>query len=81
MSDSVNPWPAARQASLSFTISWSLLRLIAIESVMPSNRLVLCHSLLFPPSISPSIRGFFSESCLRIMAKELELQLQHESFL
>ena len=52
----------ARQASLSFTISWSLLKLMSIESVMPSNHLILCHSLLFPPSISPDIRVFSSYS-------------------
>ena len=66
VSDSVSPWTAARQASLSFTISWSLLRLISTEPVMPSNHLVLCHPLLFLPSIFPSIRVFFNESGLRI---------------
>ena len=66
MSDSVSPWTAARQASLSFTISWSLLRLISTEPVMPSNHLVLCHPLLFLPSIFPSIRVFFNESGLHI---------------
>ena len=48
----------ARQASLSFTNSWSLLKLMSIESVMPSNHLILCHTLLLPPSIFPSIRIF-----------------------
>ena len=62
----VNPWTAARQSSLSFTISWSLLKLKSIESVMPSNHLVLCHSLLLPSSIFPSIRVFSNESALRI---------------
>ena len=52
------PWTAAHQASLSFTISWSLFKLMSIESVMPSNRLVLCHPLLLLPSIFPSIRVF-----------------------
>ena len=52
------PWTAALQASLSFTISWSLLRLMSIESVMPSNHLILCHPLLLLPSILPSIRVF-----------------------
>ena len=51
-------WTAAHQAYLSFTISWSLLKLMSIESVMPSNHLVLCHPLLLLPSIFPSIRVF-----------------------
>ena len=59
------PWTAARQASLSFTISQSLLRLMSIKSVMPSNHLILCCPLLLLPSISPSIRVFSSESTLR----------------
>ena len=60
------PWTAACQASLSFTISQSLLKLISIESIIiPSNHLILCH-LLFLPSISPSIRVFSNESALRI---------------
>ena len=54
----VTPWTVARQASLSFTISWSLLKLMSIESVMPSNHLVLCRPLLLPPSTFPSIRVF-----------------------
>ena len=57
-------WTAAYQASLSFTVSLSLLRLMSIESVMPSNRLILCCSLLLPPSIFPSIRVFSNESAL-----------------
>ena len=60
------PWTAARQASLSFTISRSLLKLISIESVMPSNHLILCCPLLLLPSIFPSIRVFSNESVLRI---------------
>ena len=60
------PWTAARQASLSITDSRSLLKLMSIESVMPSNHLILCCSLLFPPSIFPSIRVFSNESVLRI---------------
>ena len=60
------PWTAARQASLSITNSRSLLKLMSIESVMPSNHLILCHPLLLPPSIFPSIRVFSSESVLRI---------------
>ena len=58
-------WTAARQASLSFTISWSLLKLMSIESVMPSNHLILC-SLFLLPSIFPSIRVFSHESALCI---------------
>ena len=54
-------WTAAPQASLSFTISQSLLKLMSIESVMPSNRLILCHPLLLLPSIFPSIRVFSKE--------------------
>ena len=50
------PWTAARQASLFFTISWSLLKLMSIESLMPSNHLILCRPLLLLPSIFPSIR-------------------------
>ena len=65
MSDFVIQWTAARQATLAFTISWSFLRIIAIELVMPSNHLILCHPLLLLPSIFPSIR-VFSESILRI---------------
>ena len=66
MSDTVTPWTAARQASLSITNSRSLLKLISIGSVMPSNRLILCHPLLLLPSVFPSIRVFSSESFLRI---------------
>ena len=60
------PWTAARQASLSITNSWSLPKLISIESVMPSNHLILCHPLLLLPSVFPSIRVFSNESSLRI---------------
>ena len=60
------PWTAAHQASLSFTISWNLLKLMSIELVMPSNHLVICHPLLFLPSIFPSIRVFSNESALCI---------------
>ena len=60
------PWTAPCQASLSITNSWSLLKLMSIESVMPSNHLILCHPLLLPPSIFPSIRVFFNESVLHI---------------
>ena len=61
-----NPWTAAHQASLSITNSRSLLKLMSIESVMPSNHLILCRPLLFPPSIFPSIRVFSNESALSI---------------
>ena len=60
------PWTAARQASLSITNSRSLLKLMSIESVMPSNHLILCHPLLLLPSIFPSIRVFSNESALHI---------------
>ena len=60
------PWTAACQASLSITNSWSVLKLTSIESVMPSNHLILCCPLLLPPSIFPSIRVFSSESVLHI---------------
>ena len=59
-------WTAARQVSLSITNSWSLLRLMSIELVMPSSHLILCCLLLLPPSIFPSIRVFANESVLRI---------------
>ena len=61
------PWSAAHKASLSITNAWSLPKLICIEWVMPSNHLILCHPLLLPPSIFPSIRVFSNESTLRIM--------------
>ena len=60
------PWTAARQASLSFAISQSLLKLMSIESVRPTNHLVLCYPLLLLPSIFPSIRVFSNESVLHI---------------
>ena len=60
------PWTAACQASLSFTISQSLLKLTSTELVMPSNHLILCHPLSLLPSIYPSIRVFSNESVLRI---------------
>ena len=60
----VTPWTAALQASLSITKSWSLLKLMSIESVMPSNHLALCHPLLLLLSIFPSIRVFSNESVL-----------------
>ena len=63
----VTPWTAARQASLSITNPWNLLKLMSIESVMPSNHLILCCPLLLLPPIPPSIRVFSSEStvCMR----------------
>ena len=66
MSDSVTPPIIAYQASLSITNSQSLLRFMSIESVMPSIHLILCHPLLLPPSIFPSIRVFSNESVLYI---------------
>ena len=60
------PWTAAHQASLSITNSWCLLKLLSIESVMPSNHLILCHPLLLLPSIFPSIKVFSNESALHI---------------
>ena len=60
----VTPWAAACQASLSITNSWSLLKLMSIELVMPSNPLILCSPLLLLPSIFPSIRVFSDESVL-----------------
>ena len=65
VSDSATPWTAAHQASLSFTISQILLKLMSIESVMPSNHLICCHPLLLP-SVFPSIGVFSNESVFRI---------------
>ena len=62
----MTPWTAARQASLSITNSQSLLKLMSIASVMPSNLLILCHPLFLPPSILSSIRVFSNESVLCI---------------
>ena len=69
------PWTAARQASLSITISQSLLKLMSIESVMPSNHLILCHPLLLLPLILTRIRVFSNEPTLQV-AKVLEFPLQ-----
>ena len=66
VSDSATPWTTAHQASLSITNSCSLHKLMSIELVMPSIHLILCHPLLLPPSISPSIRVFSKESVLLI---------------
>ena len=60
------PWTVACQAPLSFTNSWSLIKLMPIQLVMPSNHLILCHPLLLLPSIFPSIRVFSKESVLHI---------------
>ena len=62
----VTPWTAAHHASLSITNSQSLLKLMSIESVIPSNHLILCCPLLLLPSIFPSLRVFLNESALRI---------------
>ena len=64
----VTAWTAACQASLSFTTSWNLLKLMSIESVMPSNHLILCHSLLLLPSIFPNIRVFFFSPKIQLFA-------------
>ena len=66
VSDSATAWTEAHQVSLSITVSQSLLKLISIESVMPSNHLLLCHPLLLLPSVFPSIRVFSRELGLRI---------------
>ena len=66
MSDSATPWTTAHQASRSITNSQSLLKLMSIKLVMPSNHLILCHPLLLPPSIFPSIRVSSNESVLHI---------------
>ena len=66
MSDSATPWIAAYHAFLSFTITQSLLRLMSTVLMMPSNHLILCHSLLLLPSVFPSIRVFSSESAFHV---------------
>ena len=66
LQDFATPWTAAHQASLSITNSWSLPKLVSLELVMPSNHFILCHPLLFLPSIFPSIRVFSNESVLHI---------------
>ena len=66
VSDSATPWTVARQASLSITNSQSLLKLMSIESVMPSSHLILCRPLLLLPPIPPSIRVFSNESTIRM---------------
>ena len=75
------PWTEASQAFLSFTVSWSLLRLMSIELLMPSNHLILCLPLLLLPSVFPSVRVFPNELALHVRKLHvLELQLQHQSF-
>ena len=69
----VTPWTAAHQASLSFTITQSLLKLISIELVMSSNHLILCHPLLFLPSIFPRIRVFSNELALQSFSFSIRL--------
>ena len=77
----VTPWTAASQASLSITNSQSLLKVMSIKSVMPSNYLLLCDPLLLLPSIFCSIRVFSSESVLHIRwPKYWSFKLQHQSF-
>ena len=73
-----DPMDCSTPDFLSFTISSSLLKLMSIDSVMPSNHLILCCPLLLMPSIFPNVRSLSSESALHI--KVLELQLQHQSF-
>ena len=86
MSDSLQPHELHHARLLSSTVSWSLLKFMFIELVMLSNHLILCHHLLFLPSIFPSIRVWESISSLQRvssshqMAKVLELQLQQQSF-
>ena len=81
MSDSLRPLGLQHaKLPLSFTISWSLLKCLSIESVMPSNHLILCRPRLLLPSIFPSIRDFSNELTLcNQVAKVLELQLQHQA--
>ena len=74
------PWTAAHQAHLVFTISWSLLKFMSIESMMLSNHLILCDPFLLLPSVLPSIRVFSNVSSSHQLAKVLELQLEHQSF-
>ena len=78
----VTPWSAACQASLSFIVPWSLLKLMSTELMMPSNHLIHCCPLLLLPSIFPSIRVFSNESalCIRWPKYWSFIQLQHQSF-
>ena len=70
------PWTAARQASLPITNSWSLPKLMSIETVMRSNHLILCRPLLLLPSIPPSIRVFSNESSIRVFSNESALPIR-----
>ena len=74
-------WTAACQASLSITNSQSLLKLMSIESVMPSNHLILCHPLLLPPSIFPSIRVFSNESVLWSFSFSISLSNEYSGLI
>ena len=76
VSDSVAPWTAACQASLSITNSRSLPKLMSIESMMPSNHLILCSPLLLLPSIFPSIRIFSNESALHIREMQIKTTMR-----
>ena len=76
----VTPRTVARQASLSITNARSLLKHMFIESVMPSNHLILCHPLLLLPSIFPASGSFPNVGSSHQVAKVLEIQLQHQSF-
>ena len=76
----VTPWTTAHQDSLSITDSWSLLKLFSIESVMPSNHLILCCPLLLLPSVSQHQRLFQWVSSSHQVVKVLEFQFQHQSF-
>ena len=77
----VTPWSAVYQALLSFIISWSLLKLMSFESVMPSNYLILCRPLLLLPLLVSQHQGLFQwVGSLHQVAKVLELPLQHQSF-
>ena len=75
-----SPWTAALQASLSFTVSQSLLKFMSAESVMPSNHLILCSPLLLLPSISPSIRAFSNELAFHRWPKDWSFSFSISSF-
>ena len=81
LSDSLQPHGLQHAVLLSISNARSLLKLMSIELVMPSNHLIVCHPLLLLPPVPPSIRVFYNESTLRIeVAKVLEFQLQQQSF-
>ena len=75
----VTPWTVARQASLSITNPWTLLKLMSIESVMPSNNLILCCPLLLLPSVFPSIRVFSQESVLCMRYRRFSFSISHSN--